>query len=994
MRPERTEIPPNQLEEEKGARGASTREPCSPLGAAAAVAEEGNGPVAVENDAYDSHAEPLPTRFIDSALPTLVEYQDSLSLSRHERAAVEEAAVASRQTPRHLKQSSTATIKGSEGVAANPSTTYKHSRDTLTAYGHEIARLRRELSQVREDWINSVCELTRIEGKAESLEEEQVEHRLRREMDRMEAKSRGCLSGSESSTFTDSAVSRAKLMQWSQSLNARSCHDKLLTLQHELRFLEATNHLLKLDEQGMLAEKDGEEHCIKRVTNPNCDLTMGDLETDDLEPRQDELVVWADPTLIAESLFTINVPREPRFKATSMELTLEDDQGHQGVVNAIVDSGAAWSAIDAGLLQRLFPTLQLADGDRKFMDASGNLMNTSGKATLHFWVGDAKLLTTVYVFKGLGAQFLLGVNSLKQNQISISTQRNVIFVESPLATAASSAPIQFAHAEPEGCSYCDEASVRTCECATRNKYELTCCTDSHMLTVRTPASVVEVPYEPSSVIDLPPAMQPSAAPEQYSSLLRTDREYRIDSTRASEIRLEFDKHCQGQATTLNVELTPKFREGLGAGLVAAGGMLHSSMNRTVPLIVNMKDPDNVIIIPRGTVVAIATKHTTKAHQQLEQVNLAQAEKLTFRTIEDPPAFPLEWMRVDTTPDAPVLINEAPLLDDRELQSPRLAARLLSSADPLSEDEWRQLCPQDMRKDSLRMSHYVKCHDGTLYCPRREKTFKEGGRPRTREDLHDLGFSLEKAIDPSGQVDAHGRYPPLSEADKDRLYGIALKWSCVWSRDAKTPELSRLVVIDIPTGDARPVAQRPYPVPFKYLDAVRKEVQKLLDGGLIEPCISNWASPILVRLKKDSTPDNIRLKIIVDYRRLNECTIPDQAGLGSQDEILHGFGGNQRYAGIVDAAGGFYQFLIKPSDRHKTAFVLPTIDNLISTHVTEYTATHLMRESRVAQVFGPCVCGAASTLWRPPVEIECRGEIECRCLGCMFVPLDQPTTRSL
>ena len=168
-------------------------------------------------------------------------------------------------------------------------------------------------------------------------------------------------------------------------------------------------------------------------------------------------------------------------------------------------------------------------------------------------------------------------------------------------------------------------------------------------------------------------------------------------------------------------------------------------------------------------------------------------------------------------------------------------------------------------------------------------------------MHQLGFTLEKSIDPCGTPDEAGNYPSLTEASKKRLYDIALRWYCVWSRDAKTPELSRLVVIDIPTGNSAPIAQRPYPIPYKYLEAVRKEVQKLIDGGLIEPCISSWASPILVRLKKDSTPDDIRLKLIVDYRRLNEVTIPDAAGLGSQEEILHGFGGSQRFCGIVDAA---------------------------------------------------------------------------------------------
>ena len=40
----------------------------------------------------------------------------------------------------------------------------------------------------------------------------------------------------------------------------------------------------------------------------------------------------------------------------------------------------------------------------------------------------------------------------------------------------------------------------------------------------------------------------------------------------------------------------------------------------------------------------------------------------------------------------------------------------------------------------------------------------------------------------------------------------------------------------------------------------------------------------------------------------------------QDEILDSFGGTQRFAGIVDAAGGFYQFLLEPSVRHKLSLI--------------------------------------------------------------------------
>lgn len=37
----------------------------------------------------------------------------------------------------------------------------------------------------------------------------------------------------------------------------------------------------------------------------------------------------------------------------------------------------------------------------------------------------------------------------------------------------------------------------------------------------------------------------------------------------------------------------------------------------------------------------------------------------------------------------------------------------------------------------------------------------------------------------------------------------------------------------------------------------------------------------------------------------------------------GLGGQQRFAGIGEMAGGFYHFMANPEGRHMTAFVLPT-----------------------------------------------------------------------
>ena len=198
-------------------------------------------------------------------------------------------------------------------------------------------------------------------------------------------------------------------------------------------------------------------------------------------------------------------------------------------------------------------------------------------------------------------------------------------------------------------------------------------------------------------------------------------------------------------------------------------------------------------------------------------------------------------------------------------------------------------------------------------------------PESIEFLRSRGFSLDKAIDPDLRGE-DGQYAPLSDEKKRRLYEVALRWHYVWSVNPKAPKISLLVVLDIPTGDASPVAQAPYSIPAKLRDAAMKEINGLLEAGLIEPSMSDWCSPALVRVKKDSELDEYgnptKIKFAIDYRRVNALTKADVGGLGNQSDIINSLGGNYKFIGLCDAAGGYYQCLLSPEARAKSAFILP------------------------------------------------------------------------
>ena len=812
---------------------------------------------------------------------------------------------------------------------------------TVQKYEEAIQQLRNDLGNLRDKYLNAALTVHQQDKLHTHMEGLETSELLIQEMKDLERKTRSkCPRNKEAPLPIEDKARLARIQLWDATLGLRDHADNIQLLEAELRQLETIVPILKLEQKEIATTST-----IRPKVNPHAITDVGTSpEYEDLEPLGNDCFrIWVDPQLKAEDFFLVSVTKVPKYHSTAMTLRLEDDNQHSTTLRAIVDSGAAWSAIDEQTLKQNFPDLKILPSDRSFKDASGNLMKVVGRAPLNFFVGDLKLATIVYVFKGLGAAFLLGVNSLHTHQLGLSTQRRVLFSEHPLASKASQATVEFAQIE-ENCSECrSEGNTESCHCASRNNLVMTCevlnqqCT----LTIRTPTlgttkvkvytetlttdeHLIASQEEPSEKTATPMPDTEVKPHKPYHSLLRTDHTYTIGPNDGTvEIRLYYQKHLRGLVRDICVTVHEMFEKKYAESLDFISDNIHNSRNHSVAFLVSPKPGHGkTIIIPTGTLVAHAVLHEVSSNEMANVSLLDSTVPIILRTVLDPLASPLKWRISPTVPMNPAMVGSIPIVADRCLVAPDLLTYLQGN-DTLTIEDWIRLKPIGLPASSLRMSHHIIAADGTIYQPENEQPFSAGGRPRTIDDLHELGFSLEKAIDPNGVRTDMGSYPALPDKLKKILYDIALRNYCVWSRDAKTPELSRLVVIDIPTGNSPPIAQRPYPIPYKYLEAVRKEVQKLIDGGLIEPCISSWASPILVRLKKDSTPEDIRLKLIVDYRRLNEVTVPDAAGLGSQDEILHGFGGSQRYCGIVDAAGGFYQFLINPKHRFKTTFCLPT-----------------------------------------------------------------------
>ncbi|GJR90273.1 reverse transcriptase domain-containing protein [Tanacetum coccineum] len=171
---------------------------------------------------------------------------------------------------------------------------------------------------------------------------------------------------------------------------------------------------------------------------------------------------------------------------------------------------------------------------------------------------------------------------------------------------------------------------------------------------------------------------------------------------------------------------------------------------------------------------------------------------------------------------------------------------------------------------------------------------------------------------------------LIQVLKNRKQAIAWKLSDIKGID---PEFcSHKILLE---DDYQPSVQHQRRVNPKIHDVIKKEVEKLLDAGLIYPISdSPWVSPVHCVPKKGGmtvvTNEENELvptrlvtgwRVCIDYRKLNEATCKDHFPLPFMDQMLERLAGNEFYC-FLDGFSGYFQIPIDPKDQEKTTFTCP------------------------------------------------------------------------
>ena len=152
--------------------------------------------------------------------------------------------------------------------------------------------------------------------------------------------------------------------------------------------------------------------------------------------------------------------------------------------------------------------------------------------------------------------------------------------------------------------------------------------------------------------------------------------------------------------------------------------------------------------------------------------------------------------------------------------------------------------------------------------------------------------------------------------KAQLYQILIRHKEAFSMNG---ELGRAknILVKIRTKDEIPIQRTPYRLDHNKTNIVDKEIQKLVDLGVLRPSTSEYNSPICMVAKKK--PGEWR--VTQDFRGINSHMLGETYPLTQLKEICDRLFGKTHFS-TFDLMHGFFQLPLHPDSMEKTAFSTP------------------------------------------------------------------------
>lgn len=155
-------------------------------------------------------------------------------------------------------------------------------------------------------------------------------------------------------------------------------------------------------------------------------------------------------------------------------------------------------------------------------------------------------------------------------------------------------------------------------------------------------------------------------------------------------------------------------------------------------------------------------------------------------------------------------------------------------------------------------------------------------------------------------------------EKQKILSLIKQYPEIIKLENEPLSSTNLLKHKIVTKDELPVYSRNYRYPEIFRKDISNEIDKLLENKIIQPSNSPYNSPIWVVPKKLDASGKRKVRMVIDYRKLNEKTIEDKFPLPNIEDLF-GKIGRATYFSTIDLASGFHQIEMDKDSIPKTAF---------------------------------------------------------------------------
>ena len=152
---------------------------------------------------------------------------------------------------------------------------------------------------------------------------------------------------------------------------------------------------------------------------------------------------------------------------------------------------------------------------------------------------------------------------------------------------------------------------------------------------------------------------------------------------------------------------------------------------------------------------------------------------------------------------------------------------------------------------------------------------------------------------------------LTEEEKDLAAKMLLKFPSLWVGGKRG--VTNVVSFDMELTDYRPIACRPRRFALQEQMVIDKEVDKMLEDGVVEHSNSPFASEVVLVKKK--TGD---WRVCIDFRSINAKTVVDKFPLPRVHDLLRAVR-DAKFFVSLDLRAGYWQIPVAPGARKFTAF---------------------------------------------------------------------------